>query len=115
MTPIGSELLFASTALGRISHQKEIGLRRYASVRTFTGLAIWSSGSSTRSNTAGVWQRATTGSRPTTLHSSSLHPYAYGFALMSPRPSLELQVRCSYPKQLRSNLLRSQTLPHRRL
>ena len=59
---------------------------RYASVRIFTEPATWSSGSSTRSSTAGVWQRATTSSRPTTSHSSSLHPYAYGCALMSPRP-----------------------------
>src|SRR5947199_757133 len=82
--------LFANMALGRTSHQKEIGQRRYASVRIFTGRATWSSGSSTRSNTAGVWQRAMTSSPPTTLHSSSLHPYAYGCALMSPRPSLSL-------------------------
>jgi transposase len=41
---------------------------------------------STRSSTAGVWQRATTRSRPTTSHSSSLRPYAYGCTLMSPRP-----------------------------
>jgi hypothetical protein len=32
----------------------------------------------------------TTSSRPTTLHSSNLHPYAYGCALMSPRPSTTL-------------------------
>ena len=38
---------------GRISHQKEIGQRRYASVRIFTGLATWSSGSSTKSSTVG--------------------------------------------------------------
>ena len=43
MTPIGLEPLFASMAPGRISHQKEIGRRRYASVRTFTGPATWSS------------------------------------------------------------------------
>jgi transposase len=68
-------------------HQSEIGQKRYASVRIFTGLATWSSGSSTRSNTIGVWQRTTTSSRPTTSHSSSLHPFSYGCALMSPRPS----------------------------
>src|SRR5260370_1918166 len=87
MTPIGSEPLFASTARGRISHQKEIGQRRSASVRIFTGLATWSSGSSTRLSTVGVWQRATTSLRPTTSHSSSFHPYPYGCALMSPRPT----------------------------
>src|SRR5262245_55305484 len=82
MTPIGSESLFASTAPGRISHQKEVGQRRYASFRIFTGLATWSSGSSTRSSTVGVWQRASTNSQPTTSHSSSLHPYACGYALV---------------------------------
>jgi transposase len=35
----------------------------------------------------GVWQRATTNSRPTISHSSSLHQYAYGCALMNPRPN----------------------------
>jgi len=49
MTQIGSEPLFAITAPGQISHQKEIGQRRYASVRIFTGLATWSNGFSTRS------------------------------------------------------------------
>jgi hypothetical protein len=88
MTPTGSEPLFASTVPGRVSHQKEIGQRRYASVRIFTGLATWSSGSSTRSSTVGVWQHATTSSRPTTSHSSSLHPYGCGCALMSPRPKM---------------------------
>src|SRR5262249_17199255 len=90
MTPIGSEPLFVSTARGRISHQKEIGQRRSASVRIFTGLATWSSGSSTRLSTVGVWQRATTSLRSTTSHSSSLHPYAYGCALISQRPSATL-------------------------
>jgi transposase len=45
---------FAYMVHGRISHQKEIGQRRYASVRIFTGLATWSSGSSIRSSTVGV-------------------------------------------------------------
>src|SRR5262245_25837267 len=85
MTPIGSEPLFANTAPGRISHQKEVGQRRFASVRIFTGLTTWSSGSSTKSSTVGVRQRATTSSQPTTSHSSGLHPYACGYALMSLR------------------------------
>jgi transposase len=38
----------------RVSHQKEIGRRCYASVRIFTGLATWSSGSSIRSSTVAV-------------------------------------------------------------
>jgi transposase len=88
MTPIGSGRLFASMAPGRISHRKETGQRRYASVRIFTGLATWLSGSSTKSSTIGVSQLATTSSRLTISHSSSLHPYGYGCALMSPRPSL---------------------------
>jgi transposase len=37
--------------------------RRYASVRIFTALATWSSGSSTRLSTVGAWQPATTSSR----------------------------------------------------
>jgi transposase len=68
MMPIGSEPLFASTAPGRISHQKEIGQRRYASVR-ITALGTWSSGSSTRSSTAAGLQRATTSSLRTILRS----------------------------------------------
>src|SRR5262245_41299368 len=87
MTPTGSDVLFASVAHGRISHQKEIGQRRYASVRIFTGLATWWNDSLTRSSTADVWQPATTSSEPTTLHSSSLRRSGYGYALMSPRPS----------------------------
>jgi transposase len=51
-----------------------------------------SSGSSTRSNTIGVWQRATTSSQPITSHSSSLHRFGYGCALMSPRPSTSMSV-----------------------
>ena len=83
----GSETLFASTAPGPISHRREIGQRHCASVRTFTGPEIWSNGSSTRLSTVGEWQRATTSSRPTTLHSSSLRQYGCGCALMSSRPS----------------------------
>jgi transposase len=53
-----------------------------------TALETWSSGSSTRSSSVGVWQRVTTSLRPTTSHSSNLHRSGYGCALMSPRPSL---------------------------
>jgi transposase len=53
---------------------------------------IWSNGSSIRSSTVGAWQRATTSSLPITSHSSSLHQYGSGCALMSTRPShLELK------------------------
>src|SRR5215468_1181035 len=96
MTPIGSEPSFVSMGLGRTSHRKEIGQRRYASAHIFTGLATWSSGSSTRSSTVGVWQPATTSSQPTILHSSSLRPYACGCALMSPRPKHLLFVGAQY-------------------
>jgi transposase len=78
--------LVRQQGLGRISRRKETGQRRYASAPIFTEPATWSSGSSTRLSTVGGWQPATTSSRPTTLHSSSLRPYAYGCALMSPRP-----------------------------
>src|SRR5262249_18448436 len=54
------------------------------------GLATWSSGSSIKLSTVGVWQPATTSSRPTSSHSGSLHPYGCGCALMSPRPSTPL-------------------------
>src|SRR5262249_54183775 len=50
-----------------------IGKRRSASARIFTGPAIWWSDSSTSSSTVGVSQPATTSSRPTISHSSSLH------------------------------------------
>jgi hypothetical protein len=59
--------------------------RMHRRVRIFTGLATWSSDSSTRLSTVGAWQPATTSSRPTTSHSSNLHPYGCGCA--SPRPS----------------------------
>ena len=36
------------------------------------GIEIWSSGSSTRSSTVGMWKPATTSSLPTTSHSSNL-------------------------------------------
>ena len=72
------------------AHRKEIGLRRYASARISTGLAIWSSGSSTRSSLVVGSQLATTSLRPITSHSSSLRQYVYGCALMSPRPSTTL-------------------------
>src|SRR5262249_31955884 len=49
--------------------------------------------SSTSSSTVGVWQPATTSSRPIPSHSSSLRPYAYGCALMSPRPSYHSKQR----------------------
>src|SRR5262249_17957090 len=90
MMPTGSEHLWASTARGRTSHRDGTEKTHSVSARICTALATWSSGSSTRSSIVGVWQRVTTNSRPTTSHSSSLRPYAYGCALMSPRPSTTL-------------------------
>jgi transposase len=66
---------------------KEIEQRRCASVRIFTVRAIWLNGSSIRSNSAGGSRRATTNSRPTTSHLSSLRQYGCGCALTSPRPN----------------------------
>jgi transposase len=79
--------LVRQPAPGLISHQKEIGQRRYASVRISTALGTWSSGSSIRSSTAAGLQRATTSSPLTTLHSFNSRRSGYGCALMSPRPS----------------------------
>ena len=70
---------------GRISHRKEIGQRRYASVRISTVRAIWLNGSSIRSNSVGASRRATINSLPTTWPSSSSRQYGSGCALMSPR------------------------------
>src|SRR5512145_2069542 len=90
MTPTGSETSSASTGLGGTSHRKEIELRRDASAHTFTGLVTWSSDSSTKLDTVGVWQPATPSSRPITSHSSSLRQYACGCALASLRPGSPL-------------------------
>jgi len=48
---------------------------------------ISSNGSSTRSSNVGVSRPDTTNSRPTIWRSSSSHQSAFGYALMSPRPS----------------------------
>jgi transposase len=56
--------------------------------------ARWSSGSSTKSNTVGGSQLATTSLQPTTLPSSNSRQSGYGCALMSPRPSLQAQTVC---------------------
>jgi transposase len=87
MTPTGLEQWSATVAHGRTSHHDGIERTRSASVRICTELATWSSGSSTKSSSVGVWLRATTNSLPTTSCSSSLRRSAYGCALMSPRPS----------------------------
>src|SRR3954465_5709563 len=79
--------LAAKKALGPTFHHGAIAATRSASARISIALGTWSSDSSTRSSTVAWSQRAMTSSRPITSHSSSLHPYAYGCALMSPRPS----------------------------
>ena len=53
---------------------------------TSTVLAIWSSGTLTRSSSVGGSQRAMTSWQQTTLPSSNWHQLDYGCALMSPRP-----------------------------
>ncbi len=73
---------------GRTSHQDETGKRHSASARISTAPATWSDASSTKSSSAAASQRATTSSRRTTSPSFSLRRYAYGCALMSPRPSV---------------------------
>ena len=69
---------------------KEIEQRRCASVRIFTVRAIWLSGSSIRSNSAGGSRRATTNSRPTTWPSSSSRQSGSGCALISPPPNYKV-------------------------
>jgi transposase len=59
----------------------------------FTGHAIWSSDFSTGSSNVGGSPRDTTNSRPTTLLSSSSQPFGFGYALMSPSPSLARRSR----------------------
>jgi transposase len=66
---------------------KAIAAIRSASAPISTALATRSSGSSTGSNNVVGWQRATTGSPPTTLPSFNSRQSGYGCALMSPRPS----------------------------
>jgi transposase len=66
---------------------RSIATSRSALARIYTERAIWSNGSSIRSNNVGESRRATTSSPPTTWPSSSSHQYGCGSALMSPRPS----------------------------
>ena len=69
---------------------KSIAAIRSVSVPMSTALATMSSGSSTGSNNAVGWRRATTGSRPTILPSFNSRRSGYGGASMSPRPSTTL-------------------------
>ena len=62
MMPIGSGSLLASREHGRTFRRNEIAKTRSASARISIGLAIWSNGSSTRSNTAAGLPRAMTSS-----------------------------------------------------
>src|SRR4051812_16049495 len=65
MTPTGLEPLPPRGAFGPTSHQDAIAPSRSASARISTVPAIWSRGSSTRSNSAVGLQPATTSSGPT--------------------------------------------------
>ena len=87
MTRTGSERLLPRRVRGPTYHHAAIATIRSASARISIEPGIWSNGSSTRSSIAGVWQRATTNSLPTTSHSSNLRQSGCGCALMSPRPS----------------------------
>ncbi len=73
-------------AHGRIFRRDGTGPSRSASAAISIVRAIWSSGSSTRSNNVGGSQRATTSSRRTTSRSPSSRQSGFGSALMSPRP-----------------------------
>jgi transposase len=78
-------------ARGPISPRKAIVGIRSASARIFIALATRSNGSSTGSNNAVVWRRATTGLRETTSPSSNSHLSGYGWPrVMSPRPRSNL-------------------------
>jgi len=87
MMQTGSEPLPPRGAFGPTSRQDVIAASRSASARISIVPAIWSSGSSIRSNSVAASLHATTSSRRTTSPSSSLHQFACGCALMSPRPS----------------------------
>jgi transposase len=78
--------LATERALGPTSRRDVIVTSRSASVRISIVRAIWSSGFSIRSNSAGGSQLATTNSRPTIRPSSTSHQYRCGCALISPRP-----------------------------
>src|SRR5689334_5644752 len=86
MMPTGSEPLPPTGAFGPTSRQDAIAASQSASAHISTVLGIWSSGSSTRSNSVAGSLHATTSSQPTTSPSSSLHQSGCGCALMSPRP-----------------------------
>src|SRR5262245_52716590 len=87
MMPSGSDRSPRERSCPPTFHQGATVTSRSASVRSSTALAIRSTGSSTRSHSAGGSQRATTNSQLTILRSFSLHQSGYGCALMSPRSS----------------------------
>ena len=86
MTPIGSEHSLQSAALGPTYRREAIAASRSASARISTERAIWSNGSSIRSNSVGGSRRAMTSSPRTIWPSSNSHQYGCGCAPMSPRP-----------------------------
>jgi transposase len=85
-TRTGSGHLSPNEERGRISRPSAIARTRSASAPISTATATWSSGSSTRSSSAGVSRPDTTSSPPTISPSSSSPASAYGCAFMSARP-----------------------------
>jgi transposase len=67
---------------------KRIAKTRSALAHISTGRVIWSSASSTGSSNVGALPPGTTNSPQTTSPSSNWHQSEFGYALMSPRPSL---------------------------
>ena len=67
--------------------RSEIAKTQFVLAHICTGRAIWWSASSTGSSNAGASLPGMTNSPQTTLPSSSSQPFAFGYALMSPRPS----------------------------
>jgi hypothetical protein len=87
MTRTGSEPSPPRGALGPTSRRDAIATSLSVLARLSTEPATWSSGSSTRSGTVGVWPPAMTSLRSITSPSSNSHQFGYGCALMSPRPN----------------------------
>jgi hypothetical protein len=87
MTQTGSGRSSINKVRGPIFRRSAIESSQFALALTCIARAISSSGSSTRSSSVGVSQPVTTNSQSTTSPSSSWQLSAYGYALMSPRPS----------------------------
>ena len=88
MTLTGSGRSPVGRARGRTSRRNAIAKTRSPSALTSTEHVTWLSARSTRSSSVGVSRPAMTSSQPTTLRSSSLLLFGFGYAFMSPRPNL---------------------------